>query len=90
MLNIVCALMAGLPGLMLGFFYAIHVEHLYPAGTVSFGGILDYMMGKGGAPEFFACCAACGGVAGIMSTIDSSALAITNIITTIITTLSAL
>jgi len=81
MLNIVCALMAGLPGLMLGFFYAIHVEHLYPAGTVSFGGILDYMMSKGGAPEFFACCAACGGVAGIMSTIDSSALAITNIIT---------
>ena len=73
--------MAGLPGLMLGFFYAIHVEHLYPAGTVSFGGILDYMMSKGGAPEFFACCAACGGVAGIMSTIDSSALAITNIIT---------
>jgi Na+/proline symporter len=74
-------LLAGLPGLILGFFYAIHVERMYPAGTVTFGGILDFMMRQGGAPEFFACMAACGGLAGIMSTIDSSALAITNIIT---------
>ena len=81
MLNIACALMCGIPGLMLGLFWAIHVERMYPAGTVTFAGILDFMMTKGGAPEFFACTAACGGVAGIMSTIDSSALAITNIVT---------
>jgi len=74
-------LLAGLPGLILGFFYAIHVERMYPAGTVTFGGILDFMMRQGGAPEFFACMAACGGLAGIMSTVDSSALAITNIVT---------
>ena len=66
---------------MLGLFWAIHVERMSPAGNVTFAGILDFMMTKGGAPEFFACTAACGGVAGIMSTIDSSALAITNIVT---------
>ena len=75
------SLTAGLPGLILGFFFAIHIERMYPAGTVTFGGILDFMMRQGGAAEFFACMAACGGVAGIMSTADSSALAITNIVT---------
>merc|ERR1711988_912169 len=75
------SLCAGLPGLILGSFFAIHIERMYPAGTVTFGGILDFMMRQGGAPEFFACMAACGGLAGIMSTIDSSALAITNIVT---------
>jgi len=78
---ILMSLVAGLPGLILGFFYAIHIERMYPAGTVTFGGILDFMMRQGGAPEFFACLAACGGLAGIMSTVDSSALAITNIVT---------
>lgn len=72
---------AGLPGLLLGFFYSIHIERMYPAGTVTFGGILDFMMRQGGAPEFFACLAGCGGIAGVMSTIDSCALAITNIVT---------
>ena len=57
------------------------IERMYPAGTVTFGGILDFMMRQGGIAEFFACVAACGGVAGIMSTADSSALAITNIVT---------
>ena len=75
------SLCAGLPGLILGFFFAIHIERMYPAGTVTFGGILDFMMRQGGMPEFFACMAACGGLAGIMSTADSSALAITNMFT---------
>jgi Na+/proline symporter len=75
------SLSAGLPGLILGFFFAIHIERMYPAGTVTFGGILDFMMRQGGLPEFFACMAACGGLAGIMSTADSSALAITNMFT---------
>lgn len=75
------SLTAGTPGLMLGFFFAIHIERMYPAGTVTFGAILDFMMRQGGAAEFFACLAACGGVAGIMSTIDSCALASTNIVT---------
>ena len=74
-------LVAGCPGLLLGYFFAIHIERMYPAGTVTFGGILDFMMRQGGLAEFFACTAACGGLAGIMSTIDSSALAITNIYT---------
>ena len=73
-MDIARALMCGIPGLMFGFFWAIYIERVYSAGAVTFAGILDFMMTKGGAPEFFACNAACGRVAGIMSTIDSSAL----------------
>ncbi len=51
---------------------------MYPAGTVTFGGILNFMVRQGGTPDIFACVAACGGLAGIMSIADSSALAITN------------
>jgi Na+/pantothenate symporter len=76
-----CMCLAGMPGIMLGFFYAINLKPEYPASTPAFGAILDFMMRDGGASEFCGVMAACGALAAIMSTIDSATLAATNIIT---------
>jgi hypothetical protein len=77
----VCMVLAGTPGIMLGFFYAINLKPVYPASTPAFGAILDFMMRDGGISEFSGVMSACGALAAIMSTIDSATLAGTNIIT---------
>ena len=43
----ICMCLAGMPGLILGFFYAIHLKKDYSAATAAFGAILDYMMRQG-------------------------------------------
>jgi SSS family solute:Na+ symporter len=81
MLMAICMCLAGMPGLILGFFYAIHLKKDYSAATAAFGAILDYMMRQGLFAEMMGVAAACGGCAAIMSTIDSTTLAATNILT---------
>merc|ERR1719337_808762 len=77
----ICMCLAGMPGLILGFFYAIHLKKDYSAATAAFGAILDYMMRQGLFSEMLGVAAACGGCAAIMSTIDSTTIAATNILT---------
>jgi hypothetical protein len=74
------ALVATLPGVLVGVMVAANLSKIYPTDANTFGTLLSYFMDQGGFAEFVAVLASCSAIAAIMSTADSAIMGVTNVL----------